>query len=181
MASRQFNQFTSSLRFGLKFLEGAAKVGASGQIVANSFTGGGISATSTLTLVNIGTGLYRLQVQDPYVRCVSADIKIASPTSGSTIAVDGNLVVGQPYQILGGTSAVPAVQPTTSTNWYTLGLYPGLNPAAGEAFVATSGASNVPGSSTSQVGQGQVARIITSGVASVEILPGINTTLAPTN
>lgn len=182
MASRYFNQFPGSFRFGLKLIEGAALVGASGAVTAKSFTGGGLSGSSTVTLQNLTTGIYRLQLADPYYRLVHAEIDLIAPTSG-TVEVDGQLVVGKPYQILGGTSAVVSVanQPTTSTNYYTLGLYPGLNPTAGQVFVATSGASLVPASSTSLVGQGQFNRVLNTGISHVEILPGVNTTLAPTS
>lgn len=182
MASRNFNQFTASLRFGLKFLEGSFKVGASGAVVANSFTGGGITASSTVTVQKLGTGLYSLQLADPYYRLVGAHFTMYSPTSAG-IVTDGNLVVGQPYQIVGGTSGTvgSTIQPSTSTNYYTLGLPVGLNPQSGQTFVASSGASNVPGSSSTLVGQGVFLRVKPSNIDKIEMLPGANTTLAPSS
>lgn len=195
MASRYFNQFMSTLRFGLRFVEGTFQIGASGGVVANSFTGGGISASSNVTVQKLATGIYRLQLQDPYFRLVGVHLDPIAPTSvyssaSSAYVTDGNLIVGVPYQIVGGTSAnnsqYPSsgqapLQPSTSTNWYQLGLYPGVNPAIGQTFVATSGGSQVPGSSAALGGQGQVARVITTGITALEILPGINTQLSPTS
>lgn len=180
MASRYFNQFPGSLRFGLKYIEGSAQITTSGAVIANSFVGGGITASSTITLQKLATGYYALQLADPYYRIVGADIRCISPTS-SAVSDGQGIVANVPYQILSGTSGTPSNMASTATNWYTLGLNKGLNPTPGQTFVATSGASNIPGSSTVAPGNGQVARVLTSGIAVCEVFPGENTMLAPTS
>ncbi len=182
MASRQFNQFLSSFQVNPVLIEGSFQIGSNGAVVTGSYVGSGITASSTITVQNLGTGLYRLQLADPYSRLLGACFEVV-PGPTSTVVSDnsGNIVVGQPYMILGGTSGVAALTPSTATNWYALGLHPGLNPTVGMVFVATSGGSTLPGSSTMTPGQGLVQQVGVSNIDAIEILPGSNLTLAPTS
>lgn len=182
MASRLTNQFINNFKFNSVFLEGSFQIGFNGAVLPGGYVGDGISASSTVTVQNMGTGVFRLQVNDPYYRIVGWDfLQMPGPSSSQVGDNSGNIVVGSPYQILGGTSALAGSLPSTATNWYTLGLYPGVNPAVGQVFVATSAASQVPGSSASLAGQGLVQAIGTTNISDIEVFPAVNTQLAPTS
>ncbi len=182
MASRLFNQFLNTLNFNPVMIEGSFQIGSTGAPVVSSFTGAGITASSTITVQKLGTGVYMLQLADPYYRIVGWSF-MPMPGPSSVVAGDGsgNIVLGRPYQILGGTSAVASGTPSTATNWYTLGLNPGLTPQVGQVFVATSGASQTPGSSTLNVGSGLTQALGVTGIDCIEVLPCVNTALAPTS
>jgi hypothetical protein len=180
MASRQFNQFLNTLNVNPVFIEGSFQLGSTGQVVANSFSGAGITASSTITVQKLGLGYYMLQLADPYNRIVGWNF-MTMPGPSSTIANDGNgnITAGRAYQILGGTTAVASGVPSTATNWYQLGLNPGLTPQVGQVFVASSGGSTTPGGLV--VGQGLVQAIGTTNIDSIEVLPCVNTALAPSS
>lgn len=182
MASRTFNQFLNTLNFQPVFMEGSFQFGSTGAPVVNSFSGAGITASSTITVQKLGLGYYMLQLADPYNRIVGWNfMPIPGPSSVVSQDNGGNIITGRAYQILSGTSAVTSNIPSTATNWYQLGLNPGLNPQVGQIFIATSGASNTPGSSTQMPGQGLVQAIGTSNLDAVEVLPCVNLPLAPTS
>lgn len=172
MASRLFNQFVSSLNFNLCYIEGAFQVGAAGAVVPNSAVGNGLTSSSTLSAQNMGVGLYALRLADDYNRLVGVTFDAMPPLSSSAIPDGSVATLNVPYQIINA---------STATNWYTLGLNRALTPAPGVPFVATSGASNIPGSSTSLVGNGTMAAIGVVNFDQIELLPNINQTLSPTS
>lgn len=180
MASRKFNQFLGSLIGETNLIEGSFQLGTTGSVVKNSFVGSGTVASSTITVQKLGKGLYFLQLADPYTRLVGWSF-MPMPGPSSVIAWDtnNNIVAGTPYQILGGTTAVASGTPSTATNWYTLGLNPGLTPQVGQVFIATSGASTVPGGAGP--GQGVVQQLGVSNIDQIEVLPCVNTALWPTS
>lgn len=171
MASRLFNQFIGSGNANLTFIEGSFKVGVDGAVVPNSYTGFGVSASSTVTVQKMGTGVYRLMLADPYNRLVGATFD-PMPALASSAIPDGQLpTLGIPYQI---------VNASTSTNWYTLGVTRNVTPLPGVVFVATSGASNTPGGAA-VVGSGTMAMVGMVPFDSIELLPNINAQLSPTS
>lgn len=174
MASRLFKQFLYSFNPMLTMIEGSFQIGTGGNVIANSVVGQGMAASSTLAVQQKGGGIYQVTLQDDYYRLVSLNTTIMPPLASRAVP-DGSsavLVVGKAYQI---------IDPSTSTNWYTLGLPVGLTPTSGMPFVATSGASNTPGSSAAQVGSGTMALIGTPNINSVSVLPQINLELSPTS
>ena len=179
MASRYFNQFISSLNFNPVYIEGSFKIGANGAVVEASPTGAGIPASSTLSIQQKSTGSYLLQLTDAYTHYLGSSFQIIAPTSGAQFA-DGSasIIPGKTYAIA-ASSALPFVQPgvtlgSTGTNWVTLGLPSDVTPYVGSPFVATSAASQNPGSSTQSVGTGWVSPIFTSGIDHVEMIPSVN-------
>lgn len=176
MASRYFNQFVSTLNFNPVYLEGSFQIGASGAVQPGSVVGSGMPASSTLSVQKKGTGIYEIQLDDPYSRFLGASFTMLPQLSGQAV-VDGaggttGIIIGKAYQI---------VTASTSTNWYTLGLPTNLNPTIGMPFVATSGASNVPASSVALVGSGTMAPIGVCSFDHIEVLPDVNLELAPTS
>lgn len=169
MASRQFYQFTSSLNPNLVMIEGSFQVGASGNVQPST----GVVGAGNQTVTKVGTGFYRIQLQDNYNRLVGFDSVIFPPTSAAGFIQDGSLTVGQPYQIL---------FPSTSTKWTDLGLPAGLTPAIGQPFVATSGASAGPlgSSGVTAAGNGTVIPIISANIQDIQLLPNPNTELQST-
>lgn len=172
MASRLFNQFLSSLNTNLTFIEGAFKIGSAGVVIPNSPVGAGLTASSTQSAARLGVGVYCVSLADDYNRLVGATFDVMPPLSSSAIPDGSVATLGVPYQI---------VNASTSTNWYTLGLNRALTPSPGVVFVATSGASNIPGSSAALVGSGTMAVIGVNNTEGCELLPNINQMLSPTS
>lgn len=163
MASRQFYQFQGSLNPNLVFIEGSFQVGASGAVAPSS----GIVGAGNQVVTKVGTGSYRIQLQDPYNRIVGFNSIVIPPSSAAGATTDGSLTVGSPYQI---------IFPSTSTKWTDLGLPFGVTPTLGQPFVATSGASAGPlgSSGVTAAGNGTVAAITLSNVQDVQLLPNPN-------
>lgn len=177
MASRLTNQFLYSFDPKLSYIEGSFSIAASGAVgVSNGVVG--LLSTSGSSYVGRGiagvvkqaTGQYQINLTDKWSRFVGGNFDAISPTSAAGSIQDGSIPTGKPYMIL---------FPSTSTNWYTLGLPTGFTPAYGMPFVASSGASNGPSGSSgaTAAGNGTVIPIITSGVTSIEMIPNMNTML----
>lgn len=181
MASRKFNQFLGSLIGETNLLEGSFQLGTTGTPVPGGYVGSGISASSTLTVQKLGLGYYMLQLADPYYRIVGWNfMPIPGPSSAAVWDNSGNIIPGRAYQILGGSSGAPAAAtPSTATNWYQLGLNPGLTPAIGEVFIATSGGSKPIGAL--EAGNGMVQAIGITNIDCIEVLPNVNAALAPSS
>lgn len=153
MASNLF-QFLFSKNAGLSYREGSFKIGASG--ATTGLIGSGIA-----NVVRETTGIYRVQMLDNFNRVVGADPMVISPTTGTPVS-DGSFSVGTPYQILNA---------STGVNWQKVGLAPGLTAAAGQTFVASSGAGGD--------GTGTALRIGNSNVDKIEFMPNPNSILGP--
>lgn len=163
MASRYFNQFVFSLNNMLTYIEGSAKIAASGNVAPSSAcVGSGITG-----ITKTGTGQYQVQLQDDYNRLVGFEVELISPTSAAGSIADGSLTIGLPYQV---------VFPSTSTNWVTLGVPASITPVQGVPFVATSGASIGAAVGT----PGTVIPITNTGIIKTELLPNPNTVIGAT-
>lgn len=175
MASRYFRQFLYTFHNMLTWIEGSFKVGASGQVVPGSYVGAGLPASSTIAVSKVAgsTGIYCIRLQDDYNRFLGASFTcIPGPDGAISTDGDGTIILGKPYTI---------VNPSTGTNWNTLGVPPGIAPVVGLPFVPTSGASNLIGSSTASVGTGTMVLVGKTGVQSIEMLPNVNAALSPTS
>lgn len=181
MASRLFNQFLNTLNVNPVMIEGSFQLGSTGTPVRNSFVGAGIAASSTITVQKLGLGYYVLQLNDPYNRLVGWNfMPMPNPSSVMVWDNSSNIVTGRAYQIIGGSSGSPgAGAPSTATNWYQLGLNPGLDPTPGQVFIATTGGSSPIGST--EGGNGVVQLLGTTNIGAIEVLGCVNTMLAPTS
>lgn len=180
MASRHYKQFLFSNNVGLTFLEGSFKIGVSGAVMADSFVGDSLWASSTLA-VRRGGGqapVYQLNFDSNFGRCLGGffDI-IPGPSSAGVRDGSGNILLNRAYQIVTlGTSGTGGM----GTDWHQLGVPANITPAPGVVFVATSGASNA---STAGIGSGSgVLQLLgNTNLSHVEIMPGMNSQLAPTS
>lgn len=176
MASRYYKQFLYSDNPGLTFLEGSFKVGVGGAVMANSFVGSGLWASSTNAVQRRGggAGVYELHLPDNFNRVIGAvfDI-IAPPSSAGVVDGSGNIVLNaRPYQIVHvGTSGGSAGG--DGTDWHQLGLPANITPAPGVVFVPTSGASNA-GTAGIGSGSGVLQQLGNSNLSHVEMMPGLN-------
>lgn len=185
MASRYFKQFLYSTNSMLTYIEGSFAVGVNGTVattaglwnipspIAQNAVGTGVFASSTLSVVRVQTGVYRIRLADNYNRFLGMDVTMTPPAS-SAAAVDGagNIITNaRPYMI---------VNASTSTNWVTLGFSPRFTPVPGAVFVPTSGASNIPGSSSALPGSGTLAQIGNTGFDHIEVLGNSNTEMVGT-
>ncbi len=166
MASRQFNQFLYSLNTNPVFIEGSFTVAASGAVSPSS----GIVGGGTQAVTRVGTGSYRIQLQDDYNRVLGFNAMALPGSSGAGPVTDGSLSIGTAYQVVFASS---------STKWTDLGLPAGVTVIPGMPFVATSGASAGPlgSSGVSAAGNGVVIPLRAPGVSAVQLLPNYNTQL----
>lgn len=182
MASRYFKQFLFSNNIGLTFIEGSFKIGVNGAVMADSFVGDGLWASSTNAVVKrgAGQGIYQMQFDSNFGRCLGGffDI-IPGPSSAGVRDGSGNIILNRAYQIVAlGSSG--STEGGMGTNWHTLGVPANITPKPGVVFVATSGASNA---STAGIGSGSgVLQLLgNTNLSHVEIMPGMNSQLAPTS
>lgn len=116
--SRKY-QFLFSKVPMLEMIQGIANIGAAGAV--SSFSGANVSSVSLLH-----TGVYKIQLVENYNAWIGSHFQMVSPTTGGPVA-DGSFVTNTLYQIT----------VVGTTNWYAVGLDPGLTPAVGQQFVAT--------------------------------------------
>lgn len=153
MASRYFQQFFFSLNHMPVWLEGSVTIGAAGAV--SSYTGDG-----TKTVVKLATGVYQVNLQDPYYRFLAMSASSSGSTPGAAVA-GGAFVPTTLYQIV-------SLGNTTQAQWEAAGLTAGVPAAVGVPFVATAiGA-----------GTGTVKAIVTSGVAYAEVAPNVQQTVS---
>lgn len=181
MASRHYKQFLFSNNVGLTFIEGSFRVGVAGAVVRNSFVGDGLWASSASAVSRAsGAGVYQMQFDGNYGRCLGGffDI-IPGPSSAGVRDGSGNIILGKPYQIVNvGSSG--SEEGMLNTDWHQLGVPTNLTPVRGMVFVPSSAQSNA---SSAGIGAGSGVLQLLGGtnLSHVEILPGMNTQLAPTS
>lgn len=124
------------------------------------------SASST----NPAAGTIIVQLSDNYNRLFNVEAAcIQSPLSGSDVKIDNAaLTAGVAYSItiLGN---------STAAQWHAIGVPAGVTPAVGVAFIAASTGAGA-NTSTSRV---QATAAAGSGVASIEVVPDPNQSIAP--
>ena len=176
MASRSYKQFLYSNNPGLTYVEGSFRIGVGGAVMANSFVGNGLWASSTNAVVKRGggSGIYQLQLADNFARLVGMEFElIPAPSSAGVRDGSGNILTnGRAYQIVAvGTSG--GTEGGSGTDWSVLGLPANITPAPGVVFVPTSGASNATSGGIG-AGSGVLQLLGISGLSHVELLPGMN-------
>lgn len=150
MANRRFNQFLFSHNAGLTLLEGSCIIdsGVSGK--TKSLRGSGIKAVT-----NVGTGLYKVQLEDSFSRFLG-------------MQADFRSTIGSPIGIASGSSStlyiIASVGTTSQAQWEAAGVPAGVPAAAGLAFVS------IAGSLAGITGTGTVAVPAFSGVNAVEVV-----------
>jgi hypothetical protein len=155
MANRNFPQ---SKVFGFHLLpvrvRASITIGASGAVASSSGPG-------TKAISKMGTGVYRIQLQDSYASFLHMSASmIANGVSGS--AIDPNAgVVGTLYQIT----------VVGNTNWATAGIPSSVVPAVGQVFALaaapSSGTGRVKAAAISNIQSIQLAGSPNSGMVSL--------------
>ena len=153
MANRSYYQRMFSLHAMPVFIDVRFAIGATGAV--GTIKGTGISAVTRLA-----AGTYKIQFQDNYYRLFSSTAQLVSPGTGSTAV--GSITPGNVYTIL-------TLGTTTTAQWVTAGVPVGITPAVGVSFLAAATSS----------GTGTVSSPSSSGIANVEIVGDVQTTLAP--
>lgn len=133
-------------------LDGSAVIGSSGAV-------GTVKGPYIKSVTHLATGLYQIQMQDNYNRYLGGYSGFVSPASGSAIDPASG-TVGLPYIIIS----------VGNSDWTTAGVPAGVTPAPGVGFVLAA----APASGT-----GTVKAVISSGIASVEVIGDSNLTSAP--
>jgi hypothetical protein len=141
MANKRFYQFLYSKQPKLTLINGVINIGATGAV--SSFTIPGAASVTRL-----GTGIYKVKLQDNYVASIGTEASMISGTTGSAVNA-GSFVTGTLYQI------------TTlgTTDFTAVGLDSDYVPAVGQPFVATGAGS----------GTGTATAIGASGIIAVEV------------
>lgn len=156
MANRRTNQFHHSLQPMLKSIFGQFTVGASSAVSA-------VSGNGVYNVVKLAAGLWQIILQDNYYTFLNANLRILTPSQGSSVA-GGSFVVGTLYQIV-------TLGTTTTAQWVTAGVPVGIVPAVGVPFVAAAVGA----------GTGTVKPIYDSGIDSLEIAQSAQLSLNNTN
>lgn len=123
-------------------LDAAVSIGASGAPTI-------VQALGINSITRLSAGVYRIQLQDNYVKILGLDSMFQSPLAGSPVTA-GSFSVGTVYRIVS----------LGTTNWVTAGLPSGITPAVGAVFKAAAIGS---GTGTAQI-------MGNSGISSVELL-----------
>ncbi len=179
MASRYYKQFLFSSNPGLTLIEGSFRIGVAGAVMANSFVGDGLWASSTVAVRRGGgAGVYQLNFEDPFARVLGMEFDIIpGPSSAGVVDGSGNIILGKPYQIVAVNGSSAGIL-GGGTDWYTLGLPTNQRPAPGVIFTPTSGASLASAAMGTGTGIGSGSGVLqligVSGLSHVELLPGYN-------
>jgi len=113
-------------------------------------------ANDGYTNPNPAVGLCLIQLKSNYRYYLGGFSGFVSPTINTTTAVTSGLTAGNAY-------VITVVGTTTTAEWQSIGLPPGLTPTVGQSFIAT--ATGTGGSHTGKVGTPSV-----SGITSVEVI-----------
>lgn len=167
MANRRFTQFFYTLHNKPTLIDCNFVVAATNGAGITSLKGPGVqnvfmhtSTTPAAGSPNPANGYIYVQLQDNYNYFYGFNSSLASPNSGSNIAVTSGaaaLTVGQLY-------VITVVGTTTAAQWVTLGVPIGTTAAVGVSFIA---ASTGVGAGTGQV---QLPAAVGSGIQHIELV-----------
>lgn len=147
-------QFTYSLNPMLTYIEANLVIGASG--APGTLKSAGNFITS---ITRVSAGTYKINLQQPLNRYLGGNTGFVSPTTSSSTAT-----------VSGAASVITVLGTATLAQWQAVGLLPGVVPAVGAAFVA---------STTATIGGGaQAGQPSNSGIATVEVIGNANLTIA---
>lgn len=154
MANARFTQFYYTKHTMPILLDCNFAVGSTGAV--GTLKGPGITSVTRLSV-----GRYKILLQDNYYKFFGFSSFVASPVSGSNVAVTA-IAPGTVY-------VITVVGTTTTAQWITAGVPVGITPAVGVAFLAAA----------TSAGTGQVKIVGVSGVSAVEIIGDSSVTLNP--
>lgn len=144
MANKRFYQFLFTKQPKLTKINALLTVGSTGAVSA-------ISGPGVQGCTRLGTGIYKLKLQDNYYAFVGANFSVFDGITGSSVA-GGSFITGTLYQIL-------TLGTTTQAQWVTAGFDPDYTAAVGGVFVAVAGGA----------GTGTVKAIGVSNLVAVEL------------
>jgi len=151
MANRRFTQFHYTMHAKPVLIDCNFAVGSSGAV--GTTKGPGVSS-----ITHLGTGAYKIKLQDNYYKFYGLRWWIKSPVTGGSVGA-ASLVASTIYEITS----------VGSTDWNAVGLPSGISAAAGMSFMASGAGS----------GTGTAKAIGVSGINTVEVVGDPNLQLGP--
>lgn len=154
MANRNFTQFMYTPHKAPVIIDCNIAIGATGAV-------GTVKGPGVTSVTRLAAGNYMVKFQDNYYKFYGADHWIQAPLSGTPVA-GGAFITGTVYQIV-------TMGTTTQAQWVTAGVPAGITAAVGVAFKAAGAGA----------GTGTVNTLVSSGIASVEVIGNTSLQLAP--